>query len=127
MTVNSGEDDYAAYRRDRDQEEKLLDRFRDPADPLKILIVTAPGQFQNKPVLPIAPSLGISRSPWAGTDYAACRYGSSRASSAQMIRAFLLATATHAFGVPSFACLSAIHRLRSSVSPFARYTTARAP
>ena len=28
-------------RRDRDAEEKLLDRFRDPADPLKILIVTA--------------------------------------------------------------------------------------
>ena len=40
MTVNSGEDEYAAYRRDRDAEEKLLDRFRDPADPLKILIVT---------------------------------------------------------------------------------------
>lgn len=41
MTVNSGEDQYAAYRRDRDVEEKLLDRFRDPADPLKILIVTS--------------------------------------------------------------------------------------
>lgn len=41
MTVNSGEDDYAPYRRDRDAEEKLLDRFRDPADPLKILIVTS--------------------------------------------------------------------------------------
>ena len=41
MTVNSGEDDYAAYRRDRDAEEKLLDRFRDPADPLKMLIVTS--------------------------------------------------------------------------------------
>jgi type I restriction enzyme R subunit len=41
MTVNSGEDDYAAYRRDRDADEKLLDRFRDPADPLKILIVTS--------------------------------------------------------------------------------------
>ncbi|MDC1390180.1 HsdR family type I site-specific deoxyribonuclease [Acidimicrobiales bacterium] len=41
MSVNSGETDYAAYRRDRDAEEKLLDRFRDPADPLKILIVTA--------------------------------------------------------------------------------------
>ena len=40
MTVNSGEDEYAPYRRDRDAEEKLLDRFRDPADPLKILIVT---------------------------------------------------------------------------------------
>jgi type I restriction enzyme, R subunit len=41
MTVNSGEDDYVAWRRDRDAEEKLLDRFRDPADPLKILIVTS--------------------------------------------------------------------------------------
>lgn len=29
------------YGRSRDEEEKLLDRFRDPADPLKILIVTA--------------------------------------------------------------------------------------
>lgn len=41
MTVNSGETEYAAYNRDRDEEEKLLDRFRDPADPLKILIVTS--------------------------------------------------------------------------------------
>jgi type I restriction enzyme R subunit len=41
MSVNSGEDDYAPYRRDREQEEKLLDRFRDPNDPLKILIVTS--------------------------------------------------------------------------------------
>ncbi|HUW14121.1 MAG TPA: HsdR family type I site-specific deoxyribonuclease, partial [Anaerolineae bacterium] len=41
MTVNSGEDDYAPYRRDRDAEEKLLDRFRDPSDPLKILVVTS--------------------------------------------------------------------------------------
>lgn len=41
MSVNSGEEDYAPYRRDRDGEEKLLDRFRDPADPLKILIVTS--------------------------------------------------------------------------------------
>jgi len=41
MTVNSGEDDYAPYRRDRDADEKLLDRFRDPADPLKVLIVTS--------------------------------------------------------------------------------------
>jgi type I restriction enzyme R subunit len=29
------------FGRDKDEEEKLLDRFRDPADPLKILIVTA--------------------------------------------------------------------------------------
>ena len=41
MTVNSGENEYAPWRRDRDAEEKLLDRFRDPADPLKILIVTS--------------------------------------------------------------------------------------
>ena len=41
MSVNSGEVEYAPYRRDRDTEEKLLDRFRDPKDPLKILIVTS--------------------------------------------------------------------------------------
>lgn len=41
MSVNSGENDYAPYRRDRDAEEKLLDRFRDPNDPLKIIIVTS--------------------------------------------------------------------------------------
>ncbi|HOU22465.1 MAG TPA: HsdR family type I site-specific deoxyribonuclease, partial [Kiritimatiellia bacterium] len=41
MTVNSGEEEYAPYRRDRNQEEALLDRFRDPADPLKILVVTS--------------------------------------------------------------------------------------
>ena len=41
MTVGSGEDRYASWRRDRDAEEKLLDRFRDPNDPLKILIVTS--------------------------------------------------------------------------------------
>jgi len=41
MTVNSGEEGYAPYRRDRNQEEALLDRFRDPADPLKILVVTS--------------------------------------------------------------------------------------
>ena len=41
MTVNSGEDEYAPYRHEREAEEKLLDRFRDPGDPLKILIVTS--------------------------------------------------------------------------------------
>ena len=41
MTVNSGEEEYAQWRRSRDEEERLLDRFRDPADPLKILIVTS--------------------------------------------------------------------------------------
>ena len=32
---------YGLYKRDRAAEEKLLDRFRDPNDPLQILIVTA--------------------------------------------------------------------------------------
>ena len=41
MSVNSGEDNYAPYRRERDAEETLLDRFRDPNDPLKIIIVTS--------------------------------------------------------------------------------------
>ena len=41
MSVNDGEHEYAAYRLDRDAEEKLLDRFRDPSDPLKIIIVTS--------------------------------------------------------------------------------------
>jgi type I restriction enzyme R subunit len=41
MSVNSGETEYAEYDLDRDAEEKLLDRFRDPADPLKVLIVTS--------------------------------------------------------------------------------------
>jgi type I restriction enzyme R subunit len=41
MTVNSGENEYAPYLRDADAEERLLDRFRDPADPLKVLIVTS--------------------------------------------------------------------------------------
>ena len=40
-TNNDKEGRFAAYRRDRDAEEKLLDRYRDPDDPLKILIVTA--------------------------------------------------------------------------------------
>ncbi len=33
--------EYAPYDRIRDEEERLLDRFRDPADPLKLIIVTA--------------------------------------------------------------------------------------
>ena len=41
MHVSSGETEYAPYRRDRDAEEKLLERFRDPKDPLKIIIVTS--------------------------------------------------------------------------------------
>src|SRR5258708_32656280 len=41
MTVNSGENEYKKYDRKKDEEEKLLDRFRDPKDPLKFLIVTS--------------------------------------------------------------------------------------
>lgn len=41
MTVNSGEAQYKPYARTRDDEEKLLDRFRDPNDPLQFLIVTS--------------------------------------------------------------------------------------
>lgn len=41
MSVSSGEEQYAPWRRDRDAEEKLLNRFRDPRDPLKIIIVTS--------------------------------------------------------------------------------------
>ncbi|MFN8501937.1 type I restriction endonuclease subunit R [Kouleothrix sp.] len=41
MTVNSGESEYQEYSRRKDEEEQLLDRFRDPKDPLKILIVTS--------------------------------------------------------------------------------------
>jgi len=41
MTIASDEPEYAEFRRDPDEERKLLDRFRDPADPIKILIVTS--------------------------------------------------------------------------------------
>jgi len=34
-------DEYAKYKLDKDSEEKLLDRFRDPNDPLQFLIVTS--------------------------------------------------------------------------------------
>ncbi|MHB9010478.1 MAG: type I restriction endonuclease subunit R [Carboxydocellales bacterium] len=34
-------DDYAEWKLAKDEEEKLLDRFRDPSDPLKFLIVTS--------------------------------------------------------------------------------------
>lgn len=40
-TNNDKEDRYKAYRRDRDAEAKLLDYFRDPNSPLKLVIVTA--------------------------------------------------------------------------------------
>lgn len=42
MSVNPGEgDEYQTYARDKDEEERLLDQFRDPNDPLKFLIVTS--------------------------------------------------------------------------------------
>lgn len=41
MTVNANEPQYRAFARGRDEEERLLDRFRDPGDPLKLLIVTS--------------------------------------------------------------------------------------
>ncbi len=41
MTVNGNEPEYKPYARTRDEEERLLERFRDPNDPLKLLIVTA--------------------------------------------------------------------------------------
>ncbi|HBO3632929.1 TPA: HsdR family type I site-specific deoxyribonuclease [Pseudomonas aeruginosa] len=41
MTVNANEPQYRAYARTRDEEERLLDRFRDPNDPLKLIIVTS--------------------------------------------------------------------------------------
>jgi type I restriction enzyme R subunit len=42
MSVNADDDDaYLAYKREKDEEERVLDQFRDPNDPLKFLIVTA--------------------------------------------------------------------------------------
>ncbi len=41
MTVGSKETAWKQYDRGKDEEEKLLDRFRDATDPLKFLIVTA--------------------------------------------------------------------------------------
>ena len=41
MTVKTREKEYRPYDRNRDEEELLLERFRDPNDPLKIIIVTA--------------------------------------------------------------------------------------
>jgi type I restriction enzyme, R subunit len=37
------------FMRPRDEEEKLLDRFRDPLDPLKILIVTSRSHWLRRP------------------------------------------------------------------------------
>jgi type I restriction enzyme R subunit len=42
MHTNSGDpQEWKQYALDKDAEEKLLDRFRDPADPLKFIIVTS--------------------------------------------------------------------------------------
>jgi type I restriction enzyme R subunit len=41
MTVNANEQQYKPFARGRDEEERLLDRFRDANDPLKLLIVTS--------------------------------------------------------------------------------------
>lgn len=40
-TNNDKADEYKAYRRSKDEEAKVLDRFRDPRDELQIVIVTA--------------------------------------------------------------------------------------
>lgn len=41
MTINGSEPHYKPFSRTRDEEERLLERFRDPNDPLKLIIVTA--------------------------------------------------------------------------------------
>ncbi len=41
ISATGNDERYKPYDRTRDQEEKLLDRYRDPNDPLKIIIVTA--------------------------------------------------------------------------------------
>lgn len=40
-TTGGKADEYAKWKLSRDEEEKLLDRFRDPSDPLELLIVTS--------------------------------------------------------------------------------------
>lgn len=41
ISATGGDERFKPYERSRDEEERLLDRFRDPNDPLKLLIVTA--------------------------------------------------------------------------------------
>jgi type I restriction enzyme R subunit len=41
ISATGSDERFRSYARSRDEEEKLLDRFRDPNDPLKLLIVTA--------------------------------------------------------------------------------------
>jgi type I restriction enzyme R subunit len=40
-TSGGKNDEFSEYKLSKDEEEKLLDRFRDPTDPLKLLIVTS--------------------------------------------------------------------------------------
>lgn len=40
-TNNDKENRYAAYRRSSDEEQKILDNYRDPRNPLKLLVVTS--------------------------------------------------------------------------------------
>lgn len=40
-TQGGKSDDYSEWKLSKDEEEKLLDRFRDPGDPLKFLVVTS--------------------------------------------------------------------------------------
>ena len=40
-TAGDKADEYKTYRRDREQERKLLDQFRDPLSPIKMVIVTS--------------------------------------------------------------------------------------
>lgn len=41
ISASGNDERFKPYARSRDEEEKVLDRFRDPNDPLKLLIVTA--------------------------------------------------------------------------------------
>jgi len=41
ISATGGDERFKPYERSRDEEERLLDRFRDPHDPLKLLLVTA--------------------------------------------------------------------------------------
>jgi hypothetical protein len=41
ISATGNDERFKPYARSRDEEEKLLDRFRDPNDPLKLLVVTA--------------------------------------------------------------------------------------
>jgi type I restriction enzyme R subunit len=40
IVMHTGGSEYKEHARSKDEEEKLLDRFRDPADPLQFVIVT---------------------------------------------------------------------------------------